>query len=1662
MFTLVKKAADYLSWDTDDKVIERPQLEEFISPTELLQIETKEFVGTVTVLTNSDGIINKDIYFQMSKSIESLKLSVGSKVLGQASRNSSQEAWQVKRLQHYDNVWDQTENQNVNITKGERISSRDLSMGIPGMLKQDLFHSLTKKENLEKTESLDNNGVNDSNGSFTGKVTGIVADTVTVNDDIFFCLSKANCSFKLVVGDWITCSFFNIDENSRREVHGLDVSEILPLRKKIVQGEVTHTYQTHYVINHEIYCPSWLCEEPSYVGDAATVEILESSQGTLEWRALSIAPLTRPLSHQGMKKLIIKIRNSSSNVENGGILSESQRNLSEEEHGVIIARNLRFPPISLGNCMQLRVHIKNTNKETITLKRVYFVSGSAECQFSVWDSSVDGLVDGKPVTLATQEFILVRLAFNAKFLGVNKQLCIFDFENFNITRYVYATVNDPCHESLASNVQYNTSWKQRNFQRPATEDDILIVRGDRPFRCPAFLPISLPQAPVPMKLWQQLEESESAVVVGNKVLQEPLNASNYHQKLTTLLHLEEAQMNFQMRQFAMERVSFSRQGEFLTLIVPGLAEKRPSLLIGDSVMASSPGEGPVAALWYEGCIHQVHSTKVLLKFHPTFHENYQGEDYSVTFKFNRTPLRRCHFAIKFAMQQLGPEILFPKKLKIQLPQVAYVDPDIPTPKSISKFHKIPVPSSNISVAVVENKGCEINNHKNINNSDTPNSVSKVKIEDSCISSNKDQNICYSQNNCDNVIPNITKENSQCRTRGVKTIEGHTLEKSLENLSVVRVEEIKNVISDNSSVKSRIKKKQDKLQKTKNIDNTSDVNNVFPDPNISEIDNKKIFSKAITLSSKDRLSVNNSEIFLPMEEKKPSNELNSSQGIFQPVHRKEMVNLKDDIENDFSSNEQKETRNSPNNLSLKMDKKSQSSSPRVAVVTRLFGVSSPSPSSHSSGSHNTSMNSSSSDLSMSSHNSSNSWSEDEAQNCSQDRNLCAKKRGETILKIDMNPCKSTYNCKSDKIDKVPEKEYDNFRCLDKGIDNKMNTSLQSKQNEFDITHKTLNGNFIPRSVKLRGHKKDVLSQENDSEIQKQLNKNLFDKSQIGNVLNKESGMKVICDNGLITEDQLRSPKLEKNKEVIYFNKPEKLVSEKPVHNNCSMKNLNGISKNNRKEEIRKDRNDSNIEGYCIPVIPLPNFVYRNTSKSREDSNTPVLKWINKSLNDEQRVCVRRILEGSTRPLPYVVYGPPGTGKTVTLVEAVLQIFRLVQHSRILVVTPSNSASDLIAERLISSGQMSKNTFVRLNAYQRAEDNIPENLLEFCSTADDLGAKVRSRVMVATATTAGQLYSFRLHNGHFTHLLIDEAGQMTEPEACVTLGLVNNVTGQIVLAGDPKQLGPVVQSRIAKKYGLQHSLLHRLCSAVIYQPNTSDEMKKMSENGSVTWMYEPRLVTQLVRNYRSHPALLTVPSQLFYNNSLKPQASQESYLKYLSWSELPNESFPLLFHGVVSDNLQEGDSPSWFNPAEAFQSVRYASSLISFGLKPEEIGIITPYRKQISRIFKLLSTFNISETIKVGSVEEFQGQERTAIIISTVRSSTQLLEVDLLHSLGFVRCERRFNVAVTRAKALLVIVGNPFLLSTDPCWKQLLSYALQNKAYRGPELNLELCEEESINP
>nr|XP_032625295.1 RNA helicase Mov10l1 [Chelonoidis abingdonii] len=471
---------------------------------------------------------------------------------------------------------------------------------------------------------------------------------------------------------------------------------------------------------------------------------------------------------------------------------------------------------------------------------------------------------------------------------------------------------------------------------------------------------------------------------------------------------------------------------------------------------------------------------------------------------------------------------------------------------------------------------------------------------------------------------------------------------------------------------------------------------------------------------------------------------------------------------------------------------------------------------------------------------------------------------------------------------------------------------------------------------------------------------------------------------------------------------------------------------------------------IVAVPRMVTVGTQTSKLINGIMTPEQRdceFFNPVLNEHQKLAVKRILSGECRPTPYVLFGPPGTGKTVTMIEAILQVHYTLPDSRILVCAPSNSATDLVCLRLHDSNFLKPGVMVRVNASCRCEETISDTVKLYCKDGEDIWKASRFRIIITTCSSAGMFYQIGVRLGHFTHVFVDEAGQASEPECLIPLGLISEVNGQIVLAGDPMQLGPVIKSTLAVAYGLNISMLERLMSRSLYQRNEDT----FGAYGS----YNPLLVTKLLKNYRSHSTLLALPSKLFYHKELEVCADTSVVTSLLGWEKLPRKGFPLIFHGMRGTETREGHNPSWFNPTEAVQVMRYCCLLvkhINSAVSVTDIGVITPYRKQVEKIRFLLRNVDLMD-IKVGSVEEFQGQEYLVIILSTVRSNEGSFDDDRYY-LGFLSNAKRFNVAITRPKALLIVMGNPHVLVKDPCFSALLEYSLANGVYVGCDLPSEL--------
>jgi helicase MOV-10 len=404
----------------------------------------------------------------------------------------------------------------------------------------------------------------------------------------------------------------------------------------------------------------------------------------------------------------------------------------------------------------------------------------------------------------------------------------------------------------------------------------------------------------------------------------------------------------------------------------------------------------------------------------------------------------------------------------------------------------------------------------------------------------------------------------------------------------------------------------------------------------------------------------------------------------------------------------------------------------------------------------------------------------------------------------------------------------------------------------------------------------------------------------------------------------------------------------------------------------------------------------------------------------------------------------------MIEVVYQLFRHKDSLNLLLVAPSNDAADLLVEKLAPYFPPSE--MKRIVAYSRSIEQVSPNARPYVKeglTDKEMSAEIMTgRIIVSTVNLAARFfYYFGIPQGHFDVLCVDEAGHATEPEVVgVAASLMDfkrqdSRVGQLILAGDPRQLGPVVTSDLCERFGLDLSYMERLTKADVYS---------RGENGE----YPEDLLTKLIRNYRSHPTILKLPNQMFYDNELLVCGDVLSTFSLARWEHLPQTGFPVIFHAVNGENLREGTSPSWFNPQEAEEVVKYVDLLINQSrpaMMPEDIGIITPYARQAQKIRLALKHRNFND-IKVGSVETFQGQERRCIIISTVRAETELLDHDLAFNLGFVANEKRFNVAVTRAKSLLVVIGNPRVLATDEKnWLPFLKFCKENSAWMGEPWN-----------
>ncbi|KAF5383955.1 hypothetical protein D9757_007350 [Collybiopsis confluens] len=471
---------------------------------------------------------------------------------------------------------------------------------------------------------------------------------------------------------------------------------------------------------------------------------------------------------------------------------------------------------------------------------------------------------------------------------------------------------------------------------------------------------------------------------------------------------------------------------------------------------------------------------------------------------------------------------------------------------------------------------------------------------------------------------------------------------------------------------------------------------------------------------------------------------------------------------------------------------------------------------------------------------------------------------------------------------------------------------------------------------------------------------------------------------------------------------------------------------------------------------------------------------------------------------------------TVVETVHQILRTQPEAHILLCAPSNPATDTLALRLGTS--LKPGDMLRLNDQNRTFAEVPDAIRQFCYVENDSfsipswRSLMNYRVVVTSCLdanilvealctntalcmleehTMGSLHPHRKIKHqivpHWTHLIIDEAAQGPEPELLVPISVVLTKAGlfgldepngerlngttsykyhplsiapQLVLCGDPHQLGPIITSQEARTHELDVSLLERLIERPLYSEHvdTRNARRQLPLTGLPLHQkshysgFKP--FVNLVKNYRSHPAILMPPSAMFYNDSLEPCARNG----LISWAGLSNNKFPLMFLGCDTKDESLDERATWFNTGEIDRVVEVITSLMSESSKSfpplvvDEIGVMAPWREQVWKIREKLRQAGLSR-VDVGTVEDYQGREKRVVIISCVRSSLRFLQEDGQKGIGLVFEKKRMNVAITRAKELLVIIGNGNLLKCDPYWKGFLQFVFRNNLYVGPEINIE---------
>jgi superfamily I DNA and/or RNA helicase len=448
-----------------------------------------------------------------------------------------------------------------------------------------------------------------------------------------------------------------------------------------------------------------------------------------------------------------------------------------------------------------------------------------------------------------------------------------------------------------------------------------------------------------------------------------------------------------------------------------------------------------------------------------------------------------------------------------------------------------------------------------------------------------------------------------------------------------------------------------------------------------------------------------------------------------------------------------------------------------------------------------------------------------------------------------------------------------------------------------------------------------------------------------------------------------------------------------------------------------------------------------------------------LNPSQQAAVRFGL--SAREVG-IIHGPPGTGKTTTVVELIIQAVK--RGDKVLACGPSNTSVDNLLERLVDAGQ----NVVRVGHPARVAERLREFSLdglvekhddisvvhEMLREAEGLYRKAsrytrarpargekqdlrrearqlkqharllekqlvnhildRAHVICATTTFNEELIGDR----EFDLLVIDEACQSVEPGCWIPLIRCD----KLILAGDQCQLPPTVLSQDAARQGFERSLLERV-------------------NG----IHGQKITRMLDVQYRMHREIMDFSSSQFYEGKLIAHDSVREHLLSDIQSVVATEltQGPVTFidtAGAGWDEQLEPEGESRFNPREAELTVTKVIQLCEAGLSPADIAVIAPYAAQVRWLKDLFRTAEFDTAgLEVDTVDGFQGREKEAVVISTVRSNAT-------GEIGFLGDRRRMNVALTRARRKLIVIGDSATLGGNEFFAAMLAYFERIGAYQ----------------